>query len=461
MPPTALVIGSGPNGLSAAIVLAEAGYQVEVREASSHFGGGASSAELTIPGFLHDFGSAVHPMALASPFFSSLPLGVEWVQPPIPFAHPLDDGTAVLLHRDLGQTAAGLGEDGSAWRNLFDPLVRDWEIFRHELLAPLGWTNHPVRMARFGINAVLPASTLLNRKFTGPRAKALFCGVAAHYAFLEQPFSASIGMVLGAAGHAVGWPIPRGGSQRITNALLRHFQNAGGAAHTNAPVNSITGEHDLVLADTSPRSLARIAGEKLPQSFRTKLERYRYGPGSFKVDWALNNPIPWRAAECLQAGTVHVGGTADEILASERAAVTGKHSDRPYILLSQPTLFDPSRAPTGKHIAWAYCHVPNGSNVDMTDRIEAQIERFAPGFRDTILARSVSSPGTLQQADANLVGGDVTGGMNDFRQLLLRPTWRRYATPNPKIWLCSAATPPGAGVHGMCGYHAARKALGL
>ena len=459
MPRKALVIGSGPNGLSAAIVLAEGGYEVEVREAASRFGGAASSADLTLPGFLHDFGSAVHPMALASPFFSSLPLDVEWKQPPVPFAHPLDDGTAVLLHRDLGQMAAELGEDGTAWRNLFEPIVRDWEIFRQELLGPLGWTNHPFLMARFGLNAMLSTSTLINQKFRGARAKALFCGVAAHYAFLEQPFSAGIGLVLGAAGHAVGWPIPRGGSQGITDALLRCLQRAGGTAYTDSQVDSLTGEHDLILADTSPRSLARIAGERLPQGFRKKLENYRYGPGSFKVDWALSSPIPWSAAECLEAGTVHVGGTAEDILASERAAVTGQHSERPYVLLSQPTLFDPSRAPEGKHTAWAYCHVPHGSSVDMTERIEAQIERFAPGFRDTVIARNASSPSALQRADANLVGGDVTGGMTDITQLLFRPTWRRYATPDPAIWLCSAATPPGAGVHGMCGYHAARRAL--
>ena len=459
MPRKALVIGSGPNGLAAAVVLAEAGCQVELREAASRFGGGASSAELTLPGFLHDFGSAVHPMALASPFFSSLPLDVEWIHPPIPFAHPLDDGTAVLLHRDLGQTAAELGEDGKAWRSLFEPIVRDWEIFRHELLGPLGWTNHPFRMARFGLNAMFPTSTLLKQKFSGERARALFCGVAAHYAFLEQLLSASIGLVLGAAGHAVGWPIPKGGSQQITDALLRRFQKVGGTAHKDSQVNLLTDEHDLILADTSPRSLARIAGERLPRSFRTKLESYRYGPGSFKVDWALSSPIPWRASECLQAGTIHVGGSADEILASEKAAVTGNHSERPYVLLSQPTLFDSSRAPAGKHIAWAYCHVPHGSNVDMTARIEAQIERFAPGFRETIIARTVISPAALQQADANLVGGDVTGGITDLAQILFRPTWRRYATPDPTIWLCSAATPPGAGVHGMCGYHAARKAL--
>ncbi len=454
-----MIIGSGPNGLSAAIVLAQAGWQTELHEASSHVGGAASSAPLTLPGFMHDIGSAVHPFAAASPFFESLPLDVRWVHSPVPLAHPLDDGTAVLLHRDIAETARGLGADGQAWRNLFQPLVRHWDIYRHELLKPIGPTRHPLLMARLGLNAAWPANALAALRFHHLRAQALFTGVAAHYPFLDAPFSAGFALVLGAAGHTVGWPIPEGGAQSIADSLSRTLTALGGHIVTASPISSCDGSHHLTMADTSPRALAEIARGHLPDSFRRTLTAYRHGPGAFKMDWALREPIPWRAKECMLAATVHVGGTAPEIRLSERAATAGQAAERPFILLSQPTLFDPTRAPAGKHIAWAYCHTPHGSLEDRTAHIENQIERFAPGFRECILARHIAGPRALELANANLAGGDAIGGMADLRQMLFRPTWRRYATPNPRIYLCSASTPPGAGVHGMCGYHAARQAL--
>ncbi len=456
---SALVIGSGPNGMSAAIVLAQAGWRVQVREASARIGGGASSAELTWPGFVHDVGSAVHPLAVASPFFSNLPLDVNWIHGPAPLAHPLDDGTAVMLYRGLRETAHNLGRDGRAWEKLYAPVVRDWEIFRHELLKPLGWTNHPLRMARFGLDAVLSAEFLADSKFEDARARALFTGLAAHYPFLNQPLSAGFGLVLGASAHAVGWPIPEGGAQSISDCLAEKLRALGGDIVTSSRVENLVGEEGIVMADLSPRSLSKIAAARLPGGFRKRLGRYRYGPGAFKMDWALREPIPWRARECALAATVHIGGSAEEILASERAAIHGSVSDRPFVLLSQPTLFDPSRAPLGKHVVWAYCHTPAGSKVDRAEHIESQIERFAPGFRDCILARHVAGPSDLELANANLVGGDVTGGVSDFSQILFRPTWRRYGTPDRRIYLCSSSTPPGAGVHGMCGYYAAGAAL--
>jgi len=456
---SALIIGSGPNGLSAAIVLAQAGWQTEVHEASSRVGGAASSAPLTLPGFVHDVGSAVHPFAAASPFFESLPLDVRWIHSPVPLAHPLDDGTAVLLHRDIAETARGLGRDAAAWRKLLEPLVRHWEIYRHELLKPIGRTRHPFHMARLGLNAAWPANALAVSRFHHPRAQALFTGLAAHYPFLDAPFSAGFGLVLGAAAHAVGWPIPEGGAQSIANSLSTSLTSLSGRIVTGSRIDTWDGGYDLAMADTSPRALARIAGDRLPESFRRTLTSYRHGPGAFKMDWALREPIPWRAKECALAATVHVGGTAPEIRLSERAATAGQVKNAPFILLSQPTLFDPSRAPAGRHIAWAYCHTPHGSLEDRTTHIENRIERFAPGFRECILARHVAGPHELELTNANLVGGDAIGGMSDFWQMLLRPSWRAYRTPNPRLYLCSASTPPGAGVHGMCGYHAARHAL--
>lgn len=464
----ACVIGSGPNGLSAAIVLAQAGFEVQVFEAEPTIGGAARTMELTLPGFHHDFGSAVHPMAAGSPFFNSLPLGkygLEWIHPSAPLAHPLDDGTAVLLERDLDQAAAALGEDGEAWRNLMQPLASNWPNFAGEILRPVvAIPKHPLLLARFGINALLPATTVARHQFRTEAARALFAGLAAHsFLALEEPLSASFGLVLGVAAHAVGWPIPRGGAQAISDALAAYLASLGGIIHTSRRIERLDDlpAADLILCDITPRQLLALAGSpsRLSPVYRKRLAEYRYGPGAFKVDYALSRPIPWNAPECARAATVHVGGTLDEIAESECAMASGRVADRPFVLLSQPTLFDPSRAPEGKNIAWAYCHIPNGYKEDVLPRIESQIERFATGFRDCILARHVSSPAALEARDANLVGGDVNGGAMDASQFLFRPTRKVYATSVPNLYLCSSSTPPGGGVHGMCGFNAARLAL--
>jgi phytoene dehydrogenase-like protein len=464
VPGTATIVGAGPNGLSAAIVLARAGFAVEVREAASVAGGAARSAELTLPGFVHDLGSAVHPMAVASPFFSTLPLteyGLNWISPSAELAHPLDDGTAVTLEREIGDTACQLGTDAVAYRRLYTPLLASWDGLRHDLLKPIiGWPQHPVAMARFGLLALRSARAIAHSHFKGVRARALFAGLGAHsFLPLESPISASFGLVLGVAAHAVGWPIPQGGAQSIADALVTCLQKSGGTVTTNAPVQSLRDLGDLKLLDVTPRQFLSLGGEDIPPSFRRQLQRYRYGPAVFKVDWALSQPIPWRAPECLRAGTVHLGGTFDEIAASERQPAVGKVSDRPFVLLSQPTLFDPTRAPAGKHVAWAYCHVPNAWPGSALQAIESQVERFAPGFRDCILARAVFNTEAMQEWNGNLVGGDINGGSFAGLQFFLRPTWRQYGTPLPGVYLCSSSTPPGGAVHGMCGYWAARWAL--
>jgi phytoene dehydrogenase-like protein len=458
----AVIIGSGPNGLAAAIVLAEAGYQVGVYEEQPEPGGGARTLQLTLPGFLHDFGSAVHPMAVGSPFFSSLPLhqyGLAWIHPSAPLAHPLDDGTAVMLERQLDDAELALGVDGKCWRKLFEPFVRHWPQIAEETLRPLlHFPRDPFLMARFGALALAPAGFFANTFFKDQRTRALFAGIAAHSVLpLNAALSASGGIVLAAAAHAVGWPMPHRGAQSITDALIAYLNSLGGVVHTNSPVASLQNfpHHTLFLADTSPRQLLAIAGMRLSNDFQQSMRRFQHGPGAFKVDYALSEPIPWRAQECRRAGTVHLGGAMEEIAYAEDAVARGNTPERPFVLLTQPTLFDPSRAPEGQHIAWAYCHVPNGSKVDMTERIEAQIERFAPGFRDCILARHSSSPATLETMDANLIGGDISGGAMTLRQTLFRPG---FATSDPDIYLCSASTGVG-GVHGMCGYNAARYAI--
>ncbi|HUI85036.1 MAG TPA: NAD(P)/FAD-dependent oxidoreductase [Candidatus Binatia bacterium] len=462
----AVVIGAGPNGLAAAIVLAQAGMRVEVFEAEPQPGGGARTLPLTLPGFLHDFGSAVHPMAAGSPFFSGLPLrdyGLEFIQPPAPLAHPLDDGTAVMLERDLGNTEAALGEDGKQWRRLFGTFAKHWNELAPETLRPVSlFPRHPFLLARLGLLGFPSASSIAHVWFHGARARALFAGLAAHSILsLEEPLTAAFGIMFAATAHAVGWPIPRGGAQSITDALCSYLATLGGRVHLSSRVENLAslGQYDVAMCDVTPRQLLRIAGDRLSPAYRHRLERYRYGPAVFKVDYALSEPVPWKAPECRRSATVHLGGTLEEIVASEDAMRHGRHAERPFVLLAQPTLFDSTRAPEGRHIAWAYCHVPNGSAFDMLPRLEAQIERFAPGFRDCILQRRAFSPATLEAMDANLVGGDIGGGLMNLTQFLFRPTMRYYATSAANIFICSSSTPPGGGVHGMCGYNAAKLAL--
>jgi phytoene dehydrogenase-like protein len=461
----ACVIGSGPNGLAAAIVLAQAGLEVQVFEAQPISGGGARTMELTLPGFLHDFGSAVHPLAVGSPFFSSLPLheyGLEWIHSPAPLAHPLDDGTALLLERKLDDARASLGVDGEAWCRLVRPFVEHWNEFAPEILRPQpAIPKHPWLMARFAMSALRSAETIAGR-FQSGRTRALFAGLAAHsFLSLDEVLSGAFGMLMAIPAHAVGWPIPRGGSQAITDALCGYLEKLGGAVHTSRRVDFLEAlpKCDLVLCDVTPRQLLAIAGPSLAAYYKRQLQRFRYGPGVFKVDYALREPIPWRASECKRAITMHLGGTFEEIAASEKAVRSGKCAEKPFVLLAQPSLFDSSRAEEGKHTAWAYCHVPNGSTEDMLPRIEEQLERFAPGFREIVLARRVFSCEDLESMNANLVGGDINGGVLDLRQFMARPTWQQYTTSARDIYICSASTPPGGGVHGMCGYHAAKTAL--
>ncbi len=461
----ACVIGAGPNGLAAAIILAQAGLQVDVLEAELTPGGAARTLELTLPGFRHDFGSAVYPLGAGSPFFSSLPLiehGLEWIHSPAALAHPLDDGTAVMLERDLDKTRDSLGIDGSAWDKLMRPFVEHWSEFAPEILRPVSFVpRHPWLMARFGMVAIRSAQSVA-RRFRSQRTRALFAGLAAHsFLSLDEPLSGAFAILMAVPAHAVGWPIPRGGAQSLTNALCSYLSTFGSKVNTSSPVQSLAplATYDLLLCDLTPQQLVKIGGQSLSGSYKRRLGRYRYGAGVFKVDYALNAPIPWRAPSCLRAATVHLGGSFEEIAASEKAVRIGHVAERPFVLLAQPSLFDCSRAPEGKHTAWAYCHVPNGSKENMLERLEDQIERFAPGFRGCILARRVFSPADLESMDANLVGGDIGGGVMDIRQFLFRPTWRHYATSSRKIYLCSASTPPGGGVHGMCGYHAAKMAL--
>jgi phytoene dehydrogenase-like protein len=461
----AVVIGSGPNGLSAAIVLAQAGCKVAVFEAEPTIGGGVRSAEFTLPGFVHDRCSAVHPFARASPFWRTLPLaahGLEWIEPPNMLGHPFDDGRALVVQRSLDATAAAMRPDSEAYLRLIGRVVEDWPRLEPAVLGPPRVPRHPFVLARFGWQALQSAEGLAKRAFRDQRTRAVFAGIAAHgMSPLDHALTAGVGLTLGAMCHVSGWPIPRGGAQRITDALVRHLQSLGGEVIADAKVTTIDAlpPTKAILCDLSPKPLLRIAGHKFPPTYRRQLERYRYGVGVFKVDWALAAPIPWTADPCRRAGTLHLGGTLNEIAASERDTWHGRIVERPFVLLSQPTLFDPSRAPSGHHVAWGYCHVPAGSTVNMLDRIEHQIERFAPGFRDRVLARSITTPAALEAHNANLVGGDIAAGVTDLRQFFTRPTWRTYSTPVKGLYLCSASTPPGVGVHGMCGYYAAQRAL--
>jgi phytoene dehydrogenase-like protein len=463
----AVIIGAGPNGLSAAIQFAKQGLSVLVFEARETVGGGTRSEERTLPGFIHDVCSAIHPLGFASPFFRSLPLkeyGLEWVHPPVPLAHPLEDGRAALLHRDLQKTAQEFGDDGPAYLRLMRPFVQAWDGLFNDLLGPLRIPRHPILFARFGLLALLSAQRIGKTRFRHQPARALWSGMAGHSMMpLEKLGTGAFGLTLGVLGHAVGWPIAKGGSHSITDALAQYLLSLGGEIVTNRRITSLDElpPAQIVMFNLTPRQILSIAGESLPSGFRRQLGHFRYGPGVFKIDWALDGPIPWKAEGCALAGTVHLGGTMEEIARAERSVGQGDHPERPYVLLAQQSLFDPMRAPEGKHTAWAYCHVPNGSVVDMTTRIEAQVERFAPGFQDRILARATYNAQEMETYNPNYVGGDINGGLQDLRQQFARPTPRLvpYKLPGDGLYICSSSTPPGGGVHGMCGYFAARAAM--
>jgi len=469
----AVVVGAGPNGLSAAITLAQAGRSVLLIEGGETVGGAVRSAALTLPGYTHDVCSAIYPLAVGSPYLSKLPLdrhGLEWIQPPLALAHPLDDGSVAVLSQVPDETAESFGaseddtEDGRAWLGLFLPLATGWERLAGAFLGPLRPFHDPFLMARFGLQGMRSAEALARGRFRGFRARALFAGIAGHsFLPLDLVPTAAFGLVLGATGHSVGWPQPAGGAQRVSDALAGCLRELGGEIVTGWMVKSLDElpRSEVVLLDLTPAQLLRLEGARWPERYRRQLGRYRYGPGVFKVDWALREPIPWRAAACHRAGTLHLGGTLEEIAASERSSWDGRESERPLVLLGQPSRFDPTRAPAGSHTAWAYCHVPNGSTVDMTERIESQVERFAPGFRELILARHTMNTAWLEAHNPNLVGGDINGGAATLTQLFTRPVARLvpYATPDPRVFLCSASTPPSGGVHGMCGHFSAKAAL--
>jgi phytoene dehydrogenase-like protein len=463
----AVVVGAGPNGLAAAVELARGGRSVAVLEAGETVGGGTRSAEITLPGFVHDLGSAIHPLGYASPFFRQLPLeehGLEWIHPPAPLAHPFDDGAAVVLERSVQETAAALGSDARAYERLMKGVAEDAPGLASYFVGSPRLIRHPVALAASAMRALRPARGLAEDLFEGEKARGLFAGNGAHsFLPLEKSPSALFGLVLGTLGHAFGWPFPKGGSQRIADALTSYLISLGGEVFTGVRVDSVEAvpETRTVLFDVTPRQLLDIAGEHFTRRYRRALKDYRYGPGVFKVDFALDEPIPWKAPECLRAGTVHLGGTLEDVAAGEAAVWCGEHPERPFVLLAQHSLFDPTRAPEGKHTVWAYCHVPNGSTFNMTERIEDQIERFAPGFKRRILAKNAMGPADLERQNANLVGGDINGGVADLRQLFTRPVLKLnpYATPAKGLYICSSSTPPGGGVHGMSGYLAARVTL--
>jgi phytoene dehydrogenase-like protein len=462
----AVVIGSGPNGLVAGVTIARTGRRVLVVEGQPTPGGGTRSAELTEPGFVHDVCSAIHPLGIASPALRTLPLdqhGLRWIQPTAPLAHPLDDHT-VLLQRSVQATSDGLGTDGAAWTRLFAPIVDAGFGLVDDVLSPLSPPRHPIAMARFGLKALRSATELTSSRFDGQAAAALFGGVAAHSILpLDRHVSAGVGLFLGALGHVAGWPLPQRGSQAIADALVAELRSHDGELECDRPVSSLADlpPSTVVLADVAPRNLAAIAGDRLPAKVRARYLGFRHGPAVFKLDYALSDPVPWRDPATATAATVHVGGTFEEIAAAEAAVARGEHPARPFVLVVQSSLFDPTRAPAGRHTLWTYCHVPNGSTVDVTEALERQIERFAPGFRDTIVRRHRATPADIEAANPNSVGGDITGGAADLRQLFTRPVVSRrpWATGAPGLYLCSSSTPPGAGVHGMCGLHAANLAL--
>jgi len=463
----AVVVGAGPNGLTAGIFLAAAGCSVTVLETAPTVGGGCRSAELTLPAFVHDRCAAIHPLAGLSPALRNLPLarhGVELIHPPLPLAHPLDGGRAAVLERSVGATAAAFGDDGPAYRRLMDPLLACADALIDDLLLAPRMPHHPVALARFGARGLRSAEGLARGLFRTEPPRALLAGLAAHSLLpLHRRGTAGFALVLGMCGHAQGWPAVAGGSQRLTDALAAHLVSLGGDLRTGSPVRSLDelpAAH-AVLFDVSPRQLLEITGARLPAAYRRRLTRFPQGPGVFKVDAALSEPIPWTAPECRRAGTVHVGGTLEEIAASEAAVAAGRCAPRPFVIVAQQSLFDPSRAPAGRHTAWMYCHVPNGSTRDMTGAIEAQLERFAPGYRDVVLARHLTGPAALERYNANCIGGDIGGGVQDLRHQLTRPVTRLspYTTPDPRLFICSASTPPGGGVHGMCGHNAARAVL--
>jgi phytoene dehydrogenase-like protein len=466
-PYDAIVVGSGPNGLTAALRLAESDRSVLVLEAADEIGGGTRSAELTLPGFVHDVCAAVHSFSVSSPALSLdnlAPHGLRWLWPEVPLSHPLDGGKGAVLHRAVDETAAGLGVDGTRWRRLLGPLVEHWAQLTPQLLGPvLSVPRHPLTLARFGVRALQPA-TLLARRFQTDEAKALFGGCAAHAMLsLSRPLTSAFGLTLAASAHAGGWPVAAGGSQAVADALGARLRELGVEIRTASMVRSLADlpPHRVVLFDTNPAQLASIAGDALPPRYRKRLLRFRHGPGAFKIDYALAAPVPWEHHESKRAGTVHVIGTFTELVAAEADVAAGRMPDRPFVLVVQPSIFDPSRAPEGKHTLWVYAHVPHGYTGDATEAIERQIERFAPGFASIVLARHVTTPYDLHQYNANYVGGDIAGGAHNGAQLVFRPTIaaRAYATPNPSLFLCSASTPPGAGVHGMCGWNAAERAL--
>ncbi|MEX0722909.1 MAG: NAD(P)/FAD-dependent oxidoreductase [Gracilimonas sp.] len=463
----AVVVGSGPNGLSTAVRLAQEGLKVVVLEAKATIGGGTRTRELTEPGFLHDVCSAVHPTAVSSPFLRTLELekfGLQFIHPEIPYVHPLDNGEAVAGYRSLDKTISELGGDGKAYQRIFEEFTDHWDYLTKDIFGTLRLPKHPLLMARFGWYGLFSAKLLTNSLFKNPKTKALFAGCAAHSIIpLSKAFTASFGLVLGSSAHAVGWPVAKGGSASITTALAELFKTLGGEIVTDHEVRSLNDipSSKTVLFDLTPNQIVKIAGEKLPKKYKQDLRNYKYGPGTFKIDWALSEPVPWQNELCKKAGTLHLGGTFKEIELSEQAVWKGEHSEKPYVLVSQPSLFDDTRAADGKHTLWAYCHVPNGSEKDMTEIIENQIERFAPGFRDTIISKHTMNSNEMESYNANYIGGDINGGAQLAKQLFGRPVlkWDPYKIPAEGFYICSSSTPPGGGVHGMSGYHAAQSVL--